>query len=275
MLGEIDFASEEGDAGAVFLGFGDELEGVVGGAGTAAEDADDEVGIEGGEFFHGFGAVVDDFEEKGASFAGDPGEGADDVVVDEAGEFVLGDAGVDIGIEDLEEVAEVFAFGLLAEFLEGGEGAVVALDAVGEGDGVEAEVGAADRFIGVAIELAAFDVVDGGGAEGAGGLFDVIAAPNDPDVGGVVGAGGGGDGGVGEELFADGELFDVGGRHEHDVDEALLDDGADLGAVFLEGFPVDFRFEEAFGVKGPFFARGGDSESHVGVLGIGDDEGLA
>ena len=42
ILGGIDLPAEEGDAGAVLLGIGQEPEGVVGRPGAAAENADDE-----------------------------------------------------------------------------------------------------------------------------------------------------------------------------------------------------------------------------------------
>ena len=44
VLGMVDLAAEEGHPGPVFLGVGQKLKGVAGGAGRAAQDADDRCG---------------------------------------------------------------------------------------------------------------------------------------------------------------------------------------------------------------------------------------
>jgi len=86
---------------------------------AAAEDADDEVRIVGGEFLHRLRAAIDDFQKDGPPAPGHAREAADDVVVDEAIDHVGGDAGIDIRVEHFEEVAEGFPRGRFAEFLGG------------------------------------------------------------------------------------------------------------------------------------------------------------
>ncbi len=64
VLGVVDLAAEEGDPGPVLLGVVEELEGVAGRAGRAAQDADDQVRVEPDQLFHGLGAVVDHLEKE-------------------------------------------------------------------------------------------------------------------------------------------------------------------------------------------------------------------
>ncbi len=65
MLGEIDLSAEQRDARAVLLRVGDQLEGVVGGAGAAAEDADDQLRIVTDQLAQRLRTVVSDFQEDG------------------------------------------------------------------------------------------------------------------------------------------------------------------------------------------------------------------
>ena len=79
----VDLAAEQRDAGAVFLRFGDQLEGVVGRARAAAENADDQVRIVGDQLLHRLRAVIDDLQETPAGPACATPAGAGDRVVDE------------------------------------------------------------------------------------------------------------------------------------------------------------------------------------------------
>ena len=283
MFRVVDLAAKERDARAVFLGIVDKFEGVVGGAGAAAEDTDDEVGIVLSEFLHRARAVIDDFQKKRAAGFRDAGEAAEDVVVDEFAKLFRRDTAADVRIEDFEEVAEILPLRFFAEFFEGEEGFAVLLEIVDERDGVEAEVCAGEIGGGaVALDFAALDLVNRGGAEGLGGFAGVTAVADGPDIGGVVGAGGGGDAGVAEQSFLDRELFvDVSG-HEHDVHEALVNDFADdvekLGKVAVAEFGARPQFgrkpHRPLAAPREIRARAGSAhpKGHVRVLGVRDDE---
>ena len=184
------------------------------------------------------------------------------------------DAGIDVGVEDLEEVAEALGLGLEAERGEVLQRLVVPVDVVGEGDRVEPEVGAGVRRGAVGLHAPVLHVLDRRGAESARGQAGVFAAAHDPDVAGVVGARRGRDRRAGEQFLADRELLHVRGGEQHDVDDVLLDDGADLVPVVGERLPAGLRLVGAARQAGAR-SRGGHAERHVGVLRVGDDEVLA
>ena len=75
---EVDLAAEQRDARAVFLRLEDELEAVARGAGAAAEHADDQARIEGGELVERARPVVDHLEEARPLGLGQTGEAAHD-----------------------------------------------------------------------------------------------------------------------------------------------------------------------------------------------------
>ena len=109
--------------------------------GRTAEDADDQVRIEPDQLFHRLRAVVDDLEEQRPAGRADTREHPGDHVVEvvRAGSSGATAPG-DVGVEDLEEVAEALALGLLAELVESLEGREVALEIVVERHAVQAEV---------------------------------------------------------------------------------------------------------------------------------------
>ena len=86
VLGVVDLAAEEGDLGAVFLGVVQELKGVAGRAGRAAQDADDQVRVEPDQLFHGLRAVIDHLEEERPAGRADARQHPRDHVVDVAGQ---------------------------------------------------------------------------------------------------------------------------------------------------------------------------------------------
>ena len=88
-----------------------------------------------------------------------------------------------------------------------------------------------------------------------------------PDVGRVVGADRGLDPRAGEDVALD-ELFEVGDRGQHDVDDVLLDDRLDRIEEFRAGANASPRRSVAVGA-GPTRVQ---ARPHVGVLGVGDDE---
>ena len=113
----VDLAAKQGDAGAVLLRLAQQFEGVVGRAGRAAEDADDEMRIVVNQLLHRLRAVVDHLQEQRPALARDAAERADDGVVDEAGQLARLDRLRPVGVEHFEEVAEALALGLQAELL--------------------------------------------------------------------------------------------------------------------------------------------------------------
>jgi len=117
-FGEVDLAAEQGDARAVLLRLENQLEAIAGGAGAAAEHADDQARVEGSELVERARPVVDDLEETRPLGLGQAGEAAHDAVVDE----IRHDVGRDqpgVGIEDFEEVAEVAGRRVGAKNVEG------------------------------------------------------------------------------------------------------------------------------------------------------------
>lgn len=243
VLGEVDLASEQGDARAVFLRVVDELEGVERGARAAPENADDDIGIIGNEFLERAGAVVGDFEKERTSGAGHAGEGAHDVVVKKGGDGAVGNGGIDVGVEDFEEVAEVLQLGLVAEGVEVFERVVVPVDVVGESDRIKAEVGARAgggviaRFAG-ARKASVFDVINRRGTKRTRGMRGVFATSHSPYVGGVIGARSGRDQGVLKKTLGHAEPLKVRCGKKHDVHDVLPDDFADLLAVIGKRFPT-------------------------------------
>ena len=103
---------------------------------------------------------------------------------------------------------------------------------------------------------------------GRDGLLVIAGAAHTPDVGGVVGADRGLDRAVLEQALVAQPLH-VGGRHQHDVDDVLPDDGADLVEELLAGAVAG---PAAVGLA--LGAGPAQAGAHVGVLGVGDDEVL-
>ena len=203
VLGIVDLAAEEGDLCAVLLSVVEQLEGIASGSGRAAEDADDQVGVEPDQLLHGPGAVIDHFEKNGTARGTDARKHPRDHVVDVLGQDFGIDRAGDVGVEHLEEVAKAFSFGLLAKVVKPFEGHDVAVEVVVERHAVQTEVGPPGALFGSAIEVAALDVIETGGAEGSLGALVVASAPSEMDVGRIVGANRRGDGRAIEESFAE------------------------------------------------------------------------
>ena len=88
-----------------------------------------------------------------------------------------------------------------------------------------------------------------------------------PDVGRVVGPDGGADGGTLEQLFPR-ELLEVGHAEQHEVDDVLGDDGADL----VEEGRARLHLPRGSSRGVSDFAAVGEAEAHVGILGVAEDE---
>src|SRR5690349_21093705 len=58
----------------------------------------------------------------------------------------------------------------------------------------------------ITLDLAALDLIDGGGAEGLGCFPGIAAVADRPDIRGIIGTRGGGDHGIGKQLLLNGEL---------------------------------------------------------------------
>ena len=145
----------------------------------------------------------------------------------------------DVGIENLQEIAKALALGLFPEPMKVLERLHVAFEIVVERDAVETQVGPERALLGSAVEVAALDVVDAGGAERPCGLRGVAGPPGQVDVGGIVGANRGSDRRTIEEPLAKRQRMVRAGRHEHDVDEPLTGDQPHLLAVLLERLEPD------------------------------------
>jgi hypothetical protein len=132
--------------------------------------------------------VINDLQEIRPSRFGHTGERAQNVVVDEFAELLGRDAGIDVRIEDLEEVPETFALCLLAKFFVPQQRLAVLIELVDEGDRVKAKVRSRELAvaIAVALDLTALDVIDARAAERLARLARVGAVPRGPDVRGVI-----------------------------------------------------------------------------------------
>ena len=165
--------------------------------------------------------------------------------------------GLDVGVEDLEEVLDAVGRRVFAERGEGFERTEVGVDVVDEGDRVEPEVR----------QPGGRDVLQVRGAERPRRAELAVAVrARAPDVGGVVGA----EGGLHRaslERTGLGQPFEVGGRDEHDVQFVLADD---LGDYVEELRPRPVPHELA--VRIPDRPRARDRVRHVAVLGVGDNE---
>ena len=266
-LGVVDFAAEQGCPSAVLLRFGDQLERVVGRAGAAAQDADDQVRIVGDQLLHRPRAVVDDLQKDRPPGYRDAGQSAGDGIVDELRRGFRRQPLRSIGVEDFQKVAKALALGLFAESAIVLERDQIVVQAVVERDAVQPQIRAAVSLGGLAIDVAALDVVEIRGAKGLRRLGDVAAVADGKYVAGVVGPRGGRDVAVFEQPLADRQHVVAAGRHEHDVDQPLPRDLADLFAIFGQRAHPHFA-----GVHFGRAARRADAERHVGILGVGQDE---
>ena len=148
VLGVIDFTAVECDLCPVFLGIVQELKGVAGRAGRAAEDAHDQVGVEPDEFFESGGPVVHDLQEERPTGWGHAGQHPRDHVVLEMRQDLGGDDIRDIGVEDFEKVAKPLTLGFLAKLVKSDQRCLVMIEVVIESDAVKTQIGASLRSSG-------------------------------------------------------------------------------------------------------------------------------
>ena len=125
-------------------------------------------------------------------------------------------------------------------------------------------------LVGLAVQVAALNVVERGRAERKRRLRRILAAADNVDVGGVVHAGGRRDLAPVENALVDRQSLTGAGRHEHDVHQALLDDLLDDVAEFGQAAVTQLA-----AVRLGRLAGRADRQSHVRVLGVGEDEVLA
>ena len=144
----------------------------------------------------------------------------------------------------------------------------VVVEPVVERDAVQAQVRAAGPFVRLAVDVAALDVVERGGAERPRRLGDVAAAADDEDVAGVVGPGGRRDVAVLEQPLAD--------RQQR---RCVLADMSMMSTSpcrviwrICSRYSASVRMRHFAGVHLGRLARRADAERHVGVLGVGEDE---
>ena len=112
VLGEIDLAAKQRDARAILLGVAEQLEGVVGGAGAAAENADDQLRIVTGEFGELFRPVVSHLEKHRPPACRTPARERTTWSLTKAGISGSDLPGATFGIEHFEEIAKAFSLGL-------------------------------------------------------------------------------------------------------------------------------------------------------------------
>src|SRR6185436_16623529 len=175
-----------------------------------------------------FRAVVNDLQEYRPARFGNARKSSDDIVVDELAEFLGSDSSIDIWIEDFEKMAEAFAFRFFAKFLVTGERVAVLIEVVDERNGVKAEVRARKiSVIAIAFDFSALNVVDARAAERLRRFTRVTSMPHCPNISRVIGTGRGSQVGIAKEALFNRKLLIHVSGHQHDVDQALMDDLAD------------------------------------------------
>ena len=175
-----------------------------------------------------------------------------------------------VGIEHFQKVPKPLPLGFEPEFVVLRERFEIGFESVVERHRVQSQVDAARPLRRCAVDVPALHVIDGRRTKRPRRFGVNPAAANDVDVGGIVRAGGRRDGRVVEQPLFDRQLLARAGRHQHDIDNALLDDVANLLAVLGERFESDFPIVP---LGRP--SRRADAESHIGILGVGDDKLLA
>ena len=190
--------------------------------------------------------MIDHLEELRPTLRSDAAERADDHIVDELRQFARLDRLRTIRIEDLEEMLESLALGLFPKKLVLLRRLAIERGVVIERDAVEAEVGAEVALIGLAVEVAALDMVQRRRTERPRRIGRIATAAHDVDIGGIVGPGRRRHVAVLEQPLLNGERLARARRHQHDIDEPLLhdllDDGAKLGERAITQFAgVAFR----------------------------------
>ena len=103
-------------------------------------------------------------------------------------------------------------------------------------------------------------------AEGAARLLGIISAAHHPDIRRVIGANGRLDSAVFENTLLD-QRFQIGGRKQHDINDILFDDSAD---IFQKLRPRDKACGGAILV--PFRPAAGNARPHIAILSIGNNE---
>ena len=177
-----DPAAEEGDTCAALLCVGNQLIRIVGRAGYAAKDSDNEVCVVGDEGLHEFGSVICDFQEFRSGGARYAGKHSGDLIDDEVAYALRRDATVgNIGVEDFKKIAEVVLNGFDPELLELFERIPVGVQVVVEGDRIETQIDVR-CLIGFGCERAVLGFLYRGGREGSGRMFLVAAAARSPEI---------------------------------------------------------------------------------------------
>src|SRR5512133_2589366 len=208
VLGLIDLPAEKRDARAVLLGVMNKSERIVGGARAASQNPHDQVGIVLRQFLHGTRAVIHYFEENGPPRLRHSRQAPHDVIIDELAQLFRRYAAVNVRVENLEKIAELFALGVLAKVFEGQERLPVLVQVVDKRHRIEAQVGAWKTVCAtVALELSALDLVDRGGPEWLRGLRGIAAVAHRPNISGIIGASRRGDRGISKQTFLDRELL--------------------------------------------------------------------
>ena len=127
----------------------------------------------------------------------------------------------------------------------------------------------------IRFDVAILDVVERGGAEGAGWEARVFAAPHDPDVRCVIGPRRGRDARALEQAFSHRQLLKIVGGEQYDIDEALAYDCANLAPVILERLVASLGTVESVRARIAARSRCRDAEAHVRILCVSQNEFLA
>jgi hypothetical protein len=172
--------------------------------------------------------------------------------------------------KDAEKV--VAALSLDPKLLKFPQGVVLFVKVVGESDGIQSEIGADYFLVRLGIDATVHDVVERCGAKRPRGLTRISAPSNRPNIGSVVGPGGGRYGRFLEDPFLDRQRLHVRGRHQHDIDDSLSNNFADLFPEVFQGLPVTGVLA---GLGDGGGSRRGRAESHIRVFRVGDDKGAA
>ena len=161
LLGKIDLPSEQRRARSMLLGIMEELEGITGRSCASTHNAHDDARIISDEFFQCRRSVVGDFQEKRPPRRGDSRKRPYNMIVYKTSHIARRNSGTDIGVEDLQKIAEMFFFSLAAESGELHQCPVVRFEVICESERIESKVCADVGQRAVFLQPAILDVLDG------------------------------------------------------------------------------------------------------------------
>ena len=251
---QIDLAPEKCDTRAIFFGLVQKFETVTCCASPTAEYAHRNARVKGRQLFQCFRAVVGDFQKLRPVSFGNTSKTAHNAVINIMGNLRWIDPAIDVGIEHFQKIFEIMARRIFAECAEMLQRCVVIGEIIVEGNRVEPEISSRQH------------ARKRSSAEGAARLLGIISAAHHPDIRRVIGANGRLDSAVFENALLD-QRFQIGGRKQHDINDILFDDSAD---IFQKLRPRDKACGGAILV--PFWPAAGNARPHIAILRIGNNE---